>query len=574
MAAYMNQSIYIHTHAETPHGVIRLNSGGSSVCAGNNGAGHSHEGLVNSWGHAIDAFGQSFATDGASSADAGQGGIFYVVPQGIYFTYAGARRILESVSPGSYPKFSGLEIVRSPHFPESWQGNFVTCDFRAHRVVRFSIGEKDSAYVTETQRDLVRTKDVAFRPIDVKLGPDGALYIADWSNPIIQHGEVDFRDPRRDHEHGRIWRVSYKGRAPARPPHLTKLGNTTLLSNLLSPDYFTRAQSKRVLLERGPSALKEVGTRTTNRSNLIAELGTWAKKQTDEKARLEALWMYQAIDRVEPALLEDLLKARDGHIRAAAVRVLAFWQERLPTRAPGYAREWQGWQPAPLPLPNRSEIPASRALELLATRVLDEHPRVRLEALRALARIPTAHAAELALSVLDKTMDPFLDYALWLTINDLAQPWLAALKSGAWKVEGHEKQLEFGLKAIEPAQASEVLGQLLGDKPLPRDGSGPWIDLIGQAGTPPELRRLFDQGLNNGFDENATAVALSALNRAARLRNVKPSRPDGPARAYFSNVQKFFASPNEKVQSRGRQTCRRLEGCGRCLWGAAEAGGG
>ncbi len=45
------------------------------------------------------------------------------------------------------------------------------------------------------------------------MGPDGAIYIADWYNPIIQHGEVDFRDPRRDHTHGRIWRVTAKGRA-------------------------------------------------------------------------------------------------------------------------------------------------------------------------------------------------------------------------------------------------------------------------------------------------------------------------------------------------------------------------
>lgn len=546
---YMNQSIYIHTHTETPHGVIRLNSGGIlNLRPGTMELGIHMKGLVNSWGHAIDAFGQSFATDGASSADAGQGGIFYVVPQGLYLTYAGARRILPSISPGSYPKFSGPEIVRSPHFPESWQGNFVTCDFRAHRVVRFGIADNDSAYVTESQPDLVRTKDVAFRPIDIKLGPDGALYIADWSNPIIQHGEVDFRDPRRDHEHGRIWRVSYKGRPRVQKPNLAKLGNTDLLNNLLSPDHFTRAQSKRILLERGPSALREFRTWTTNRNNLITELGAWANKQTNDSARLEALWMYQAIDHVEPALLEKLLTAKDGRVRAAGVRVLASWQERIPTSAPGYAKDWQGWQPAPLPLPQRSEIPTSRALELLAARVADESPRVRLETLRALDRIPNARAAELALSVLDKPMDPFLDYTLWLTINDLAQPWLASIKSGAWKVEGHEKQLEFGLKAIEPAQASEVLGQLLGDKPLPRDGSGPWINLIGQAGTPPELRRLFDQALNNGFDENATAMALSALNRAARLRSLKPATQGGPAHSYFSKVQNFFTSPNEKVR--------------------------
>jgi hypothetical protein len=87
-------------------------------------------------------------------------------------------------------------------------------------------------------------------------------------------------------------------------------------------------------------------------------------------------------------------------------------------------------------------------MQLLAQLVRDESPRVRVEALRALAKIPTAQAAELALSVLDKPMDPTLDYALWLTINDLAEPWIAAIQSGAWKPDGREKQLEFGLKAL------------------------------------------------------------------------------------------------------------------------------
>ena len=102
----------------------------------------------------------------------------------MFFTYERARRICDSISPASYPKFCGLEYIKSTHFPGDWQGGFVTCDFRAHRVVRFAVEEKDSAYVTREMPDLVRTKDVAFRPIDVKLGPDGALYIADWSNPI------------------------------------------------------------------------------------------------------------------------------------------------------------------------------------------------------------------------------------------------------------------------------------------------------------------------------------------------------------------------------------------------------
>src|SRR3989442_14082025 len=114
----------------------------------------------------------------------------------------------------------------------------------------------------------------------------------------------------------------------------------------------------------------------------------------------------------------------------------------------------------------------ARSLVALEKLARDDSPRVRLEALRALAKIPSAKSAELALRVLDKQMDPFLDYALWLTITDLADPWITAIKSGEWKVEGHEKQLEFGLQAIEPEKASMVLGQLLQSKTLLRDGGG------------------------------------------------------------------------------------------------------
>lgn len=179
-----------------------------------------------------------------------------------------------------------------------------------------------------------------------------------------------------------------------------------------------------------------------------------------------------------------------------------------------------------------SEVPlvsaeANRDARLvpLARLIQDPSPRVRLEALRSLAKIPDAKAAELALSVLDQPMDPTLDYALWLTINDLAAPWIAALESGAWSPVGREKQLEFALKAIKPEQASRVLARILARQPLTRDGQGPWIELIGSAGTAKELRALLDQVLNGGFDDAATARAFRALSEASRLRKLQPAGP-------------------------------------------------
>lgn len=171
----------------------------------------------------------------------------------------------------------------------------------------------------------------------------------------------------------------------------------------------------------------------------------------------------------------------------------------------------------------QSATNADPRLPSLQKLVHDESPHVRAQALRALAKIRTGEAAALALSVLEHPMDANLDYALWLTINDLAEPWMAALQSGAWKTEGREKQLEFALKALKPEQTTRVLGTVLGDQPLARDGHGPWIEIIGRAGNAEQLRRLFLQAQQNGFDEAATARALQSLSEASRLRKLRPA---------------------------------------------------
>ncbi|MBL9176306.1 MAG: c-type cytochrome [Verrucomicrobiales bacterium] len=183
----------------------------------------------------------------------------------------------------------------------------------------------------------------------------------------------------------------------------------------------------------------------------------------------------------------------------------------------------------------------SARIQVLKQLIQDPSPKVRVEALRSLAKIHTPEAAALALSVLDRPMDPTLDYALWLTINDLSDPWIQSLRDGSWKTEGHEKQLEFALKSIRPEQASQVLGQLIGGKPLPADGSGPWIELIGSAGTPKELRALYDQVLGGGFQDAAAARALDALSAANRIRKVRPG-------GTLSDLNRLLDSPSAAVQ--------------------------
>jgi putative heme-binding domain-containing protein len=184
-----------------------------------------------------------------------------------------------------------------------------------------------------------------------------------------------------------------------------------------------------------------------------------------------------------------------------------------------------------LPAATAADGADAARLATLAKLVHDPQPKVRLEALRSLSRFHEARSAELALEVLDQPMDPALDYALWLTINELSEPWITALESGAWNPAGKEKQLAFALKSIRPEQASRVLGKALAQKSLARDGSGPWIELIGESGGPRELGALYRQLLDRGFEAPAAERALRSLEAAFRNRKL---RPEGDPKAASS----------------------------------------
>ena len=138
------------------------------------------------------------------------------------------------------PRIAAWKSSAAGNCPTTGKATCITNDFRAHRVCRYVVTPKTARAIRRKQMpELIKTNHPAFRPIDVKLGPDGALYIADWYNPIIQHGEVDFRDPRRDLTHGRIWRVTAKGRPLVRPKS-GRRRDEDLLNALTAPETWTR----------------------------------------------------------------------------------------------------------------------------------------------------------------------------------------------------------------------------------------------------------------------------------------------------------------------------------------------
>jgi hypothetical protein len=211
-------------------------------------------------------------------------------------------------------------------------------------------------------------------------------------------------------------------------------------------------------------------------------------------------------------LLETLLKARDGRVRAAAVRVLGFWLQDI--------QNHEAW---------------------LETLIGDEHPRVRLEALRILPKLNSGAAAALALSVLDKPMDRFVDYALWLTMNDLADPWIDSIRKGRWDPEGKDAQLEFGLTAIDSSKARKVLEPLTQGMTDEALASGPWMGLIAKAGTTAQLNRIL--GITQDLQASAGTVlkSIQSLNEASRLRQSKPD-------SSLKGLTKLFAHSDERVE--------------------------
>ncbi|MBT7969702.1 MAG: sorbosone dehydrogenase [Verrucomicrobia bacterium] len=464
---YFLQSIYIHSHLETPYGVRRLMGGGIwHFRPETQRAEILSKGLINPWGFIFDEHGQTFATDGA-----GGHGINDIFPRSVFRTSPGAKRIVDGLNPGQ-PKLCGLEILSGSHIPEKLRGVLIAPDFRGHRINAYRLNPEGSSYNSTRIDDFLSSSHRAFRPIDVKMGPDGALYIADWYNPIIQHGEVDFRDDRRDHSRGRIWRVTFKGQPLIEKKDFSKFSIKELLAHTISKERVHREQAR-----------NELRTRT----NVLPELSAWSSRLSDDFSRMQAMWNHQAVNHTAVELIKSLIASDDPRYRAAALRVI-------------YHRH--------------TEVPGGG--EIVKKAINDQNGRVRLWAVSCLAQMPGPDSVPTALQALNHPVDKTMDFALWSIVREHQEYWAPKFEAGKPVFGDKLPHLIFAMKALGKSLSLESIFTSLDNGTLTPTERKDAISVISQVGSANDLRRLFRLAPKE-------PVILDQLVTAAQIRKLQPT---------------------------------------------------
>jgi glucose/arabinose dehydrogenase len=386
-ALYFQEGTFHHSQIETPYGPRRLVNAGAFRWEPRTWRFDIFVsyGFANPWGIAVDRWGQNFIADASGGANywatAFSGDVDYPRKHG------GLKQFLTK----QWRPTAGCEMVSSRNFPADVQGNYLLNNcigFQGtlhYKMKDEGADEKDpkSGFSATPLDPILDCKDPNFRPVDLEFGPDGALYLCDWYNPLVGHMQHSVRDPNRDHSHGRIYRVHYTKNPLVKPVKIAGAPINTLL------DYFKTEPEERTRLQ------VRTELRGRNTEEVLSESKKWLaglnKSDAEfEHQRLEVLWIHQQQDSVNVDLLKEVLASKDYRARAAAVRVLCYWRDRVP---------------APL--------------KLLQTAVNDAHPRVRLEAVRALSFFNTQEAIDIATESLIHPSDDYLKYVYDETMKTL-----------------------------------------------------------------------------------------------------------------------------------------------------------
>ncbi len=209
---------------------------------------------------------------------------------------------------------SGVVYYAAEQFPEPWRGTIFIGNVVTNRINHDRIDWHGSTPRGVLQPDFLTSDDPWFRPVDLELGPDGALYVADFYNRIIGHYEVPLDHPGRDRERGRIWRIVYKGtdgKGDVPPtPNLASADVAALIKAISDPNLAVRTLAVNQLVSRG-------GTEVISR--LKAETAATAP----ETAQIQALWALARLGSLDEETLKEAMKSERRDVRVHARTIVA-----------------------------------------------------------------------------------------------------------------------------------------------------------------------------------------------------------------------------------------------------------
>lgn len=377
-ALYPSDGVFHRTQVETLYGVVRNTNGCIYRFDPNRREleRFTTDATVNPHGKIWDRWGNAYFTDATGNVNTfAEASSCYLPREG-----GGSAKLKPFWNRPARPS-PGNHIISSRHFPEDWQNNFLNTNVISFQGIwRVPLTQDGAGMKGETEFELVKADPAVyptFRPSAVSVGPDGGLYFCDWSNAIIGHMQHHLRDPNRDQQHGRIYKLTYEGRPLLQPKKIHGESIENLLELLKEWEDNVRQRAKIELAKHEPA-------------KVAAAAKAWAAKldKSDpefEHHRLEALWTHQWVDVVDVDLLKQVLASPEPRARAAATRVLCYWRDRVPG-----------------------------ALDLLKTAVNDADMSVRMHAVRALSFYqPTADAAqalEIAYDVLKHPTDDYINH--------------------------------------------------------------------------------------------------------------------------------------------------------------------
>lgn len=324
---------------------------------------------------------------------------------------------------GQYTAGAGHEIYTARAFPrEYWNRVAFVSEPTGHVIGMFELTPNGSAFRAKNRWSFMAARDAWVAPVQAKVGPDGALWVADFYTLVAQHNPTPttlvprtaqdtvgccrtgrgaaYETPNRDRLHGRVYRIVWDS-APA--PSLTRLDNATpaqLVAALRNDNMFWRLMAQRLLVERRlvgtiPSLIQLVNDHS------VDELGL-------NPGALHALWTLHGLNAyASNADARGAARGALGHpassVRRAALQVLprndALYDAMIAAGT----------------LPDRSS-PWPVSYTVTSSLLQDANAHVRVEALLALSELaPSPRVARTALDMLaipDNARDPWLPDAI------------------------------------------------------------------------------------------------------------------------------------------------------------------